>query len=134
LRQWRRTNSSSGIARLELRDNADVEPFRKESATHSLTPQDGCLRGKEGAGERAFFTLKRRQPGISAAVPGQIGAGRGDGLTNAGRDGERVWGRACRHADERLLPCISGHFSRLVAFSCKTGHFSYKTTVRKERC
>ena len=43
-----------GATRLELRDNADVEPFRKESATHSLTPQDERWRGKEGAGERVF--------------------------------------------------------------------------------
>src|SRR5271163_2796548 len=49
---------------------------------------------------------KRRQPGISAAVPGQIRAGRGDELTNAGGDGEGVEEKACRHADERLLPCF----------------------------
>ena|SRR5271156_753914 len=85
-------------------------------------------RGKEGAGERAFPLRSSRQPGISVAVPGKIRAGRGDELTNAGGDGEGVGERASRHADERLLPRIPGHFSRLVAFSYKTGRFSYKTS------
>jgi hypothetical protein len=79
--------------------------------------------------EHSLYANKRRQPGISAVVPGQIRAGRGDELTNAGGDGEAVGERACRHADERLLPCIPGHFSRLVAFSCKTSRFSERKVV-----
>lgn len=70
--------------------------------------------------EHSLYANKRRQPGISAAVLGQIRVGRGDELTNAGGNGEGVGKRARRHADERLLPRIPGHFSRLVAFSCRS--------------